>query len=181
MGCGRTCSSRRAFPGAARHTKPPRVKRRRQHAVSPYSSLPALRAPHYDGKVIRWYVLRDPDYGIECLVNDQGGRCPRLNPYGSAIGASYERGRRGRPVGPRARRALLGVHRPRVGADRDPRVSLRTPSSCAASAAPVTKSGPARLPVCGGRRARHAVRFGAPSRTGPRAGEATKGMRPEGA
>ena len=87
----------RAFPGAARHTKPSRVKRRRQHAVSPYSSIPALRAPHYDGKVIRWYVLQDPDYGIECLVNDRGGCCPRLDPYGSAIGMSYERGRRGRP------------------------------------------------------------------------------------
>jgi hypothetical protein len=39
---------------------------------------------------------------------------------------------------------------------------------------------PICLPVCGGRRARHAVRFGAPSRTGLRAGKATKDMRPEG-
>ena len=42
----------------------------------------------YDGEIIRWYVLRDPDYGIEYLVNDRGGCCPRLDPHGKVIGVS---------------------------------------------------------------------------------------------
>ena len=40
--------------------------------------------------VIHRYVLQDPDYGIEYPVNDRGGCYPRLDPYGSAIGVSYE-------------------------------------------------------------------------------------------
>jgi hypothetical protein len=42
----------------------------------------------YDGEIIRWYVLQDPDYGIEYLVNDRGGCCPRLDPHGKVIGVS---------------------------------------------------------------------------------------------
>ena len=46
-----------------------------------YDSL----APTYtfDGEIIRWYVLQDPDYGIEYLVNDRGGCHPRLAPTGT--------------------------------------------------------------------------------------------------
>ena len=44
----------------------------------------------YDGEIIRWYVLQDPDYGIEYLVNDRGGCYPRLDPHGNVIGVSYE-------------------------------------------------------------------------------------------
>lgn len=40
--------------------------------------------------VIHRYVLQDPDYGIEYLVNDRGGCYPRLDPYGNVIGVSYE-------------------------------------------------------------------------------------------
>lgn len=40
----------------------------------------------YDGEIIRWYVLVDPDYGIEYLVNDRGGCCPRLGADGSIVG-----------------------------------------------------------------------------------------------
>lgn len=49
-------------------------------------------APTYtfDGEIIRWYVLQDPDYGIEYLVNDRGGCYPRLDPHGNVIGVSYE-------------------------------------------------------------------------------------------
>ena len=79
-----------SVPGTARHTKSSRVKRRRQYAVSLYFITITLRMPHYDGEIIRWYVLQDPDYGIEYPVNDRGGCYPRLDPYGSAIGVSYE-------------------------------------------------------------------------------------------
>lgn len=44
----------------------------------------------YDGEIIRWYVLKDPDYGIEYLVNDRGGCYPRLDTYGNVTGVSYE-------------------------------------------------------------------------------------------
>lgn len=33
----------------------------------------------YDGEMIRWYVMVDPDTGIEYLVNDRGGTTPRLS------------------------------------------------------------------------------------------------------
>lgn len=60
--------------------------------------LPTHRVTHdslaptytYDGEVIRWYVLRDPDYGIEYLANDRGGCCVRLDSYGNVMGVSYE-------------------------------------------------------------------------------------------
>lgn len=44
----------------------------------------------YDGEVIRWYVLQDPDFGIQYLVNDRGGCCVRLDSYGNVMGVSYE-------------------------------------------------------------------------------------------
>ena len=79
-----------SVPGTARHTKPSRVKRRRQYAVSLYSSLITLRTSRYDGEIICWCVLQDPDYGIEYPVNDRGGCYPRLDPYGNVIGVSCE-------------------------------------------------------------------------------------------
>lgn len=44
----------------------------------------------YDGEIIRWYVLVDPDFGIQYLVNDRGGCCVRLDSYGNVMGVSYE-------------------------------------------------------------------------------------------
>ena len=44
----------------------------------------------YDGEIIRWYVLTDPDFGIQYLVNDRGGCCVRLDSYGNVMGVSYE-------------------------------------------------------------------------------------------
>lgn len=60
--------------------------------------LPTRRVTHdsmaatvtYDGELIRWYVLVDPDFGIQYLVNDRGGCCVRLNSYGNVMGVSYE-------------------------------------------------------------------------------------------
>lgn len=40
----------------------------------------------YDGEVIRWYVLTDPDTQIQYLVNDRGGCTPRLSESGTVMG-----------------------------------------------------------------------------------------------
>lgn len=40
----------------------------------------------YDGEVIRWYVLVDPDTDVQYLVNDRGGCCVRLDAYGRPMG-----------------------------------------------------------------------------------------------
>lgn len=56
--------------------------------------LPAHRVTHdsmtvtytYDGEMIRWYVMVDPDSGVQYLVNDRGGCCPRLSYDGSIMG-----------------------------------------------------------------------------------------------
>ena len=40
----------------------------------------------YDGEMIRWYVMIDPDSGVQYLVNDRGGCCPRLGYDGSIMG-----------------------------------------------------------------------------------------------
>jgi len=40
----------------------------------------------YDGEIIRWYVLIDPDTGVQYLVNDRGGCTPRLDQYGNIMG-----------------------------------------------------------------------------------------------
>lgn len=39
----------------------------------------------YDGEIIRWYVLVDPDTQIEYLVNDRGGCTPRLTKCGKVM------------------------------------------------------------------------------------------------
>lgn len=31
----------------------------------------------YDGEEIRFYVMTDPDTGVQYIVNDRGGMCPR--------------------------------------------------------------------------------------------------------
>lgn len=33
----------------------------------------------YNGEIIRWYVMTDPDTGRQYLVNDLGGTTPRLD------------------------------------------------------------------------------------------------------
>lgn len=43
----------------------------------------------YDGEVIRWYVLVDPDTQVQYLVNDRGGCCARLDGFGGVMGVSY--------------------------------------------------------------------------------------------
>jgi hypothetical protein len=42
----------------------------------------------YDGELIRWYVMVDPDYRIQYLVNDRGGCCVRLDSDGNVMGVS---------------------------------------------------------------------------------------------
>lgn len=39
----------------------------------------------YDGEMIRWYVMADPDTGVEYLVNDRGGTTPRLSVTGDVM------------------------------------------------------------------------------------------------
>ena len=43
----------------------------------------------YDGEAIRWYVLIDPDTGVQYLVNDRGGTYPRLDSNGLVMGVDY--------------------------------------------------------------------------------------------
>ena len=58
-------------------------------------ALPVHRVTHdsmtvtytHDGEMIRWYVMTDPDYGVQYLVNDRGGCCVRLDGYGNVMGA----------------------------------------------------------------------------------------------
>jgi hypothetical protein len=60
------------------------------------TELPTHRVTHdsmcatttYDGELIRWYVMVDPDYRIQYLVNDRGGCCVRLDSDGNVMGAS---------------------------------------------------------------------------------------------
>lgn len=40
----------------------------------------------YDGEMIRWYVMIDPDTGVQYVVNDRGGCTPRLGHDGSVMG-----------------------------------------------------------------------------------------------
>ena len=42
----------------------------------------------YDGQLIRWYVLIDPDTGMQYLVNDCGGCCPRYDSDGTQMGVT---------------------------------------------------------------------------------------------
>lgn len=43
----------------------------------------------YDGERIRWYVMTDPDTGVQYLVNDRGGTYPRLDRNGLVMGVDY--------------------------------------------------------------------------------------------
>lgn len=40
----------------------------------------------YDGEMIRWYVLIDPENGVQYIVNDRGGCCPRVSYDGTIMG-----------------------------------------------------------------------------------------------
>lgn len=42
----------------------------------------------YDGETIRWYVMIDPDTGVEYLVNDLGGTTPRLSKTNDVMSVS---------------------------------------------------------------------------------------------
>ena len=64
-----------------------------KHAAAAHKVTHDSLAPTYtyDGDVIRWYVLVDPDTDVEYLVNDRGGCCPRPSPDGTVIGVTgYE-------------------------------------------------------------------------------------------
>lgn len=77
----------------------------RQAEAEAESELPVHKVTHdslaptytYDGGIVRWYVLVDPDYGIEYLINDRGGCCPKLGADGNVY----------RPVG---RRCVVRWH-----------------------------------------------------------------------
>ena len=64
------------------------------------AELPTHRVTHdsmcvtytYDGEMIRWYVMIDPDYQIQHLVNDRGGCCVRLDSNGNVMGVSGDAG-----------------------------------------------------------------------------------------
>jgi hypothetical protein len=64
------------------------------------AELPTHRVTHdsmcatytYDGEMIRWYVMVDPDYQIQYLVNDRGGCCVRLDSNGNVMGVSGDAG-----------------------------------------------------------------------------------------
>ena len=43
----------------------------------------------YRGEATRYYVMTDPDYGVQYVVNDKGGMCPRLDASGNNIARSY--------------------------------------------------------------------------------------------
>ena len=62
----------------AKQTNDAATKSRQKH-----DSLTATTT--YDGQLIRWYVLIDPDTGMQYLVNDRGGCCPRLDADGEQM------------------------------------------------------------------------------------------------
>lgn len=64
--------------------EPPNEAEQRPEAVITHDSLAPTYT--YDGEVIRWYVLIDPDTSVQYLVNDRGGCTPRLDQYGNVIG-----------------------------------------------------------------------------------------------
>lgn len=67
-----------------------------QPSTREQSELPTHKVTHdsmcatqtYDGETIRWYVMVDPDYRIQYLVNDRGGCCVRLDDQGNVMGLS---------------------------------------------------------------------------------------------
>lgn len=74
-----------------------------QQAPREEAELPTRRVTHdsmcatntYDGELIRWYVMTDPDYRIQYLVNDRGGCCVRLDSNGNVMGVSDGAGETG--------------------------------------------------------------------------------------
>lgn len=47
----------------------------------------------YDGEIVRWYVLVDPDEGVQYLYNDHSWvATPRMNRNGEQMGTLEERG-----------------------------------------------------------------------------------------
>lgn len=62
----------------------PEDEGRQQEATVTHDSLAPTYT--YDGEIIRWYVLVDPDSSVQYLVNDRGGCTPRLDQYGNIIG-----------------------------------------------------------------------------------------------
>ena len=63
-----------------------------RHVASAHKVTHDSLAPTYtyDGEVIRWYVLVDPDTDVQYLVNDRGGCCPRLNVDGTTMGVRHD-------------------------------------------------------------------------------------------
>lgn len=74
-----------------------------QPSAQEETELPTHRVTHdsmtatntYDGELIRWYVMTDPDYRIQYLVNDRGGCCVRLDSNGNVMGVSDGAGEAG--------------------------------------------------------------------------------------
>lgn len=48
-----------------------------EHLIT-HDSMTAVHT--YDGETIRFYVMTDPDTGVQYIVNDRGGMCLRENP-----------------------------------------------------------------------------------------------------
>lgn len=48
-----------------------------EHLVT-HDSMTAVHT--YNGETIRFYVMTDPDTGVQYIVNDRGGMCLRENP-----------------------------------------------------------------------------------------------------
>ena len=65
------------------HTLPTEAEQRPVRKITHDSLTPTYT---YDGEIIRWYVLIDPDTSVQYLVNDRGGCTPRLDQYGNIIG-----------------------------------------------------------------------------------------------
>lgn len=76
-----------AVSWALSHNLPTEAERRPEHVITHDSLAPTYT---YDGEVIRWYVLTDPDTGVQYLVNDRGGATPRLDRYGRTMGVEYD-------------------------------------------------------------------------------------------
>jgi len=68
---------------ALSHDLPTEAEQRPERVITHDSLAPTYT---YDGEVIRWYVLIDPDTDVQYLVNDRGGCTPRLDQYGGIIG-----------------------------------------------------------------------------------------------
>lgn len=69
------------------HDLPAEAEQRPERVITHDSLAPTYT---YDGEVIRWYVLTDPDTGVQYLVNDRGGATPRLDRHGRVVGVEYD-------------------------------------------------------------------------------------------